>query len=182
MAFGREDWIKPRSLAAAVLFLSICLPASSALAQADVCVLTPDKHSPNDMILHCGATLTVRPAPGTFYHPLDFGSGRSLSAVQLDSGALLIEFHPTNKRRNFQILTPQAIASVRGTRWAMEVKPGQSSTVVLQGAVQVARANTAAAVVLRSGQGVDVTDAAGPLQVKRWAPERVKALLARFGP
>jgi hypothetical protein len=35
--------------------------------------------------------------------------------------------------------------------------------------------------VLRRGQGVDVTDAAGPLEVTRWAPERVQALLARFG-
>jgi hypothetical protein len=165
-----------------VLFLSTCLPIPSALAQADVCVLVQDRHSPNDRILDCGSTLTVRPAPGTSYRPIDVGAGRPPSAVQLDSGALLIEFHPSQKRRNFQILTPQAIAAVRGTRWAMEVKPGQSSTLVLSGAVQVARANGAAAVLLRPGQGVDVTDAAGPLQVKRWAPQRVKALLARFSP
>ena len=182
MAARQEHPIKRRWLATAVLFLSTCLPIPPALAQADLCVLIPDKHSPNDRILHCGTAVTVRPAPGTSYHPLDAGSDRPTSAVQLDSGALLIEFHPTQKRRNFQILTPQAIAAVRGTRWAMEVKPGQSSTLVLKGAVQVARANGAAAVVLRRGQGVDVTDAAGPLQVKRWAPQRVKALLARFGP
>jgi hypothetical protein len=35
------------------------------------------------------------------------------------------------RRREFQILTPQAIASVRGTKWAMEVKPGETSTLVL---------------------------------------------------
>lgn len=183
MAFRQEYPIKPRALAAAAaLLLLTCLPAPSALAQADLCVLTPDSYSPNDRILHCGAALTVRPAPGTSYHPLDVGSDRLPSAVQLDSGALLIEFNRTRTRRNFQILTPLAIASVRGTRWAVETKPGQSSVLVLKGAVQVARANGAAAVVLRPGQGVDVTDAAGPLQVKRWAPQRVRALLARFGP
>jgi hypothetical protein len=35
------------------------------------------------------------------------------------------------RRREFQILTPQAIASARGTKWAMEVKPGETSTLVL---------------------------------------------------
>jgi hypothetical protein len=144
-------------------------------------VLIPDKRSPDDRILRCGTTLTVQPAPGTAYRPLDGGSNGPPAKVQLDSGALFIEFHPAGKRRNFQILTPQAIASVRGTTWAMEVKPGQSSTLVLSGVVRVTRANGPAAVVLRSGQGVDVTDADGPLQVKRWAPERVKALLGRFG-
>jgi len=145
-------------------------------------VLSPDKRSASDRILRCGAALTVRPAPGTLYHPLDAGSNRPPESVQHDSGALLIEFHPAGKRRDFQILTPQAIASVRGTTWAVEAKPGRSSVLVVTGVVQVRRANTAAAVVLRRGQGVDVTDAGGPLEVTRWAPRRVQALLARFRP
>jgi hypothetical protein len=94
----------------------------------------------------------------------------------------LIEFHPTGKRRDFQILTPHAIASVRGTAWATEVKPDRSSVLVLSGVVEVARTPTGAAVLLGRGQGVDVTEGGGPLQVKRWAPERVRALLARFSP
>jgi hypothetical protein len=113
------------------------------------------------------------------------------SSVQLDSGALLIEFH-AKRRRDFQILTPATVASVRGTKWATEVKPGQSSTLVLEGQVMVKRRSTAESVVLGPGEGVDVftgVAAAGkrkggglkPLAVKRWAPARVKALLARFG-
>src|SRR5262249_44824980 len=109
-------------------------------------------------------------------------SDRPPESVQLDSGALLIEFHPAGKPRDFQILTPQAIASVRGTTWAVEARPGRSSVLVLTGVVQVARAHTAAAVVLRRGQGIDVTDTGGPLEVKRWAPARVRALLAQFSP
>jgi FecR protein len=182
MAIRQEPSTKSRALAVAATLLFTCLPVAPALAQVNVCVLSPDKRSPNDKILRCGAALTVRPAPDTLYRPLDAGSNRPPDAVQLDSGALLIEFHPAGKRRDFQILTPHAIAAVRGTRWAVEVKPGQSSVFVLSGAVQVARASTRAAVLLRPGQGVDVTDADGPLQVKRWAPERVRALLARFGP
>jgi hypothetical protein len=129
-------------------------------------------------------------------HGLSSGRGRRgrVAGIELDSGALLIEFH-FKRRREFQILTPQAIASVRGTKWAMEVKPGQTSTLVLRGQVTVARKDAAEEVVVGPGQGVDVSNAdAGktvrsmsgsakpaPIGVKKWAPDRVKALLARFG-
>jgi hypothetical protein len=114
--------------------------------------------------------------------------------VRLDSGALLIEFN-SKRRHEFQILTPQAIASVRGTKWAMEVKPGQTSTLVLLGQVTVARKDAAETVVVGPGQGVDLSGAEGrdpttrslntgvkppPIEVQRWAPERVKSLLSRF--
>jgi FecR protein len=111
-------------------------------------------------------------------------------SVRLDSGALLIEFH-SKRRHEFQILTPATIASVRGTKWAMEVKPGQTSTLVLEGRVTVRRKDTAEGVVVGPGQGVDVFTgeaATGkktgarptPFVAKRWAPARVKALLAKF--
>ena len=176
------------------LWLCTCV-FGSALAQSGACVLTPDKRNPNDQILRCGTELTITPAPGTVYHPAAAAEDGLPASVQLDSGALLIEFH-SKRRREFQILTPQAIASVRGTKWAMEVKPGQTSTLVLLGQVTVARKDAAEEVVVGPGQGVDVStgDAgktvrsmsssakpAPPIGVKKWAPDRVKALLARFG-
>jgi ferric-dicitrate binding protein FerR (iron transport regulator) len=159
-----------------------------ALAQSGVCVLSPDKHNPSEQILRCGSEITIFPAPGTQYHLAPDGVP---SSVQLDSGALLIEFH-SKRRGGFQILTPATIASVRGTKWAMEVKPGQNSTLVLEGRVTVRRRNTAEIVVVGPGEGVDVFTGAAvtgkrrgakpsPMEVKRWAPARVKALLARFG-
>jgi hypothetical protein len=76
----------------------------------------------------------------------------------------------------------------------MEVKPGQTSAVVLLGQVAIARKDAANAVMVGPGRGVDVTAAdpakiskskngsqLAPIAVKRWAPARVKALLARFG-
>jgi len=154
----------------------------------------PRQRNPNDQVLRCGSELTITPAPGTVDHPAAAAEDGLPASVQLDSGALLIEFH-SKRRREFQILTPQAIASVRGTKWAMEVKPGQTSTLVLLGQVTVARKDAAEEVVVGPGQGVDVSNAdAGktvrsmsgsakpaPIGVKKWAPDRVKALLARFG-
>lgn len=153
-----------------------------ALAQGGTCVLTPDKHHPEDQILRCGSTLTARPAAGTTYRPVDQSLPFPPPALQLDDGALLIEFSPAARRREFQILTPEAIASVRGTRWAVERKGGRTSVLVLKGAIAVARqGDTAdASVVLRRGEGVDVAASGEPLQAKRWSSERVKALLARF--
>jgi hypothetical protein len=120
-----------------VLSLWACT-AGPALAQSGACVLSPDKRNPSEQILRCGSELKITPAPGTQYHPASTRQDGVPSSVQLDSGALLIEFH-ANRRRGFQILTPATIASVRGTKWATEVKPGQSSTLVLEGRVTVRR-------------------------------------------
>jgi hypothetical protein len=159
------------------------------VAQSGACVLTTDKRNPTEKILRCGSDLTITPAPGTVYRPAAAGEDGLPASVQLDSGALLIEFHAT-RRREFQILTPQAIASVRGTKWAMEVKPGQTSTLVLLGQVTVTRKDVPDTVLVGPGQGVDISGNTvrsmndpkpGPVAVKKWAPDRVKSLLARFG-
>jgi hypothetical protein len=174
--------------------LLLCLLAGvvPAAAQSGACTLVPDKRNPNDKILRCGIELTITPAPGTVYRPGPAGADGLPTSVQLDSGALLIEFNP-KRRREFQILTPQAIASVRGTKWAMDVTPMQTSTLVLAGEVAVARKNETENVVVGPGQGVDIEIPPGgtrsltpyqpdPITVKQWASARVKELLDRFGP
>jgi hypothetical protein len=188
----------PRQQHIAVLAsgLLLCLLASvaPAAAQSGACALISDKRNPNDKILRCGTELTVTPAPGTVYRPGPAGADGLPTSIQLDSGALLIEFTP-KRRREFQILTPQAIASVRGTKWAMDVTGMQTSTLVLSGEVAVARKNEAENVLVGPGQGVDVEIPPGgyasrslspyrpdPITVKQWGPARVKELLDRFAP
>ena len=186
----RQKW--PIFCGAAVVLWLCAGAVGSAWAQSGACVLTPDKRNPNEKILRCGSELTITPAPGTVYRPAAAAEDGLPASVQLDSGALLIEFH-SKRRREFQILTPQAIASVRGTKWAMEVKPGQTSTLVLLGQVTVARKDAAEGeVVVGRGQEVDGSDPGNtrsldrnaklpPIAVKKSTPDRVKALLARFG-
>jgi hypothetical protein len=154
---------------------------AAANSQTGECELVADDRNPPEKILRCGDNLVVRAAHGTIYHPLEQQGNRQPKAVQLDDGALMIEFHPREGRRNFQILTPHAIAAVRGTKWAVEVSPARTSTLVISGTVAVSRPQARQTVFLKPGEGADVSSEGGPIVVKRWAEKRVQALLARFG-
>jgi FecR-like protein len=179
------------AMAAAIVAIAFWLGDPTPLfAQAGGCQLIPDDHNPSEKILRCGDGLTIRSAEKTRYHLVD-EHGQALpsgtapkalpSGAQLESGALMLEFKPTDNRRNFQILTPHAIAAVRGTTWAVEVEPDRTSTLVISGFVEVMRPNAKTGTRLRAGQGADVSAEPGPIMAKRWATPRVHALLARFG-
>jgi hypothetical protein len=139
---SRCDITRGRKLFAAILvataLIGSALPGSKfALAAGGACALVPSERDPSEKILQCGQELTVRPAHGTSYRPI-YKTGQQLpAAVRLDNGALLIEFHPDGQQIEFQILTPLAVAAVRGTKWAMEVSAVRTSTLVLEGAVAV---------------------------------------------
>jgi hypothetical protein len=124
-------------IAALPLSIWLCTP-TSVLGQSSGCVLLPDGRNPSEKILRCGSNLTIRSAPNTSYR-LTNPDNRQPGGARLDSGALLIEFTPNEGRRDFRILTPQAITAVRGTRWAVEVGRSQTSTLVLSGSVEVTR-------------------------------------------
>ena len=99
------------------------------------------------------------------------------TSIELTSWAILIELI---RPRRFQILTPHAIASVRGTIYAVDVAPAQTSVFVARGRTRVMRRDRSEAVNLGKGEGVDVTQGV-PLVVRRWSLERASALLGRFG-
>jgi ferric-dicitrate binding protein FerR (iron transport regulator) len=156
--------------------------ATPALGQPAGCTLVADDRNPKEKMLRCGDDLTIRPAANSKYQVTGESGQAPPTEVRLESGALLIEFTPSERRKNFQILTPHAIAAVRGTRWAVEVTPAKTSTLVLDGEVEVSqvRARERSA-RLRVQQGADVTAKPGPVVVKRWGKKRVDALMARFG-
>jgi hypothetical protein len=166
-------------IAAALFMAGIGGPLPAQAAGA--CALIPNEKTPSEKTLRCGETLTVRAAPGARYQPL-YKKGDPLPVgIRLDDGALLIEFHPARPQEKFQILTPLAIAAVRGTKWAMEVVPGRTSTLVLSGAVAVTNRRLNQYVVLTWGQGIDITAADTSMVQKLWGERRIRALLSRFG-
>ena len=174
-----------RGVLAATLFAMAFIGATFAVAPVaragGACGLVPNEHDPSEKILRCGDSLTVQPAHGTRYRPV-YTKGQPLpAAIRLDNGALLIEFHPVVEHTEFQILTPLAIAAVRGTQWAMEVSTTRTSTLVLDGAVAVTSRRLNQYVILTSGQGVDISVGDTSLTQKQWGQSRIRALLSRFG-
>jgi ferric-dicitrate binding protein FerR (iron transport regulator) len=167
-------------LLAAALALAAGLPTGAALAQAGPrgCALQP-RADPPGQVLVCADGLSIAFEAGTEARLVDGNRDGRPERAELLGKALLVET-PPGRTRPFQILTPHAIASVRGTVWAVDVADERSSVFVARGAVAVRRPGRPA-VTLRAGDGVDVTAADAPLEVRRWPPERAAALLARFG-
>jgi hypothetical protein len=155
--------------------------ASPAFSQGHECELIPDNRNPSEKIMRCGDDLVVRSAPGTHYQPVEQRGNEQPNALRLDSGALMLELRPSVPPKDFQVLTPHAIAAVRGTKWIVEVRATRTSTLVLSGEVAVKRRRGEQTVVLHPGEGADVTRGTGSFTAKHWPRARVRALLARFG-
>ena len=100
--------------------------------------------------------------------------------ARLQNKGLFIDLSP-GRPGGFQISTPHAVASVRGTSWAVDVKPERTSVFVRNGSVVVRRQGSMDFLRLRAGDGVDVEAGQEPLRVTRWSTERAALLLGRFG-
>jgi hypothetical protein len=129
--------------------------------------------------LRCGGGVTIVAENGARYTLQGSRKDRT-EAVELDGKALLIEVAPKSDGSKFRVMTPQAIAAVRGTKWVVDVSEGKTSVFVVNGRVGVGRRTSSHVVTLGAGDGVDV-QLLGPLTVKRWPPARVSALMARLG-
>lgn len=168
------------------LFKAGLVLLACALASIDIAAAQPayrgcssENTSGMTQTLHCDAGVTIIAESGAQYNPLKAGRGR-VDAVELNSKALLIDVPPKSGGNRFRVITPQAIAAVRGTRWAVDVNGDKASVLVVNGRVGVTRRTGGRGVTLGPGEGVDVEPGA-PLTVKRWAPARVSALMARLG-
>ena len=164
---------------AAVLVVAVA-GCTTAVAQGVGCTTTTLSDPPRQ-VLRCADGLTVSAESGAAYRLRDANRDGRPEAIELTDKALLIDLPAKPRRGGFQILTPHAIASVRGTVWAVDVSATRTSVFVEQGVVRV-RQPRVGAVNLRAGEGVDVDAGARALQVKRWSPQRASALLARLRP
>ncbi|TGD97959.1 FecR domain-containing protein [Methylobacterium nonmethylotrophicum] len=150
-----------------------------AAAQGAGCTLAPRTDPPPPrQVLTCGDGLTIAAETGAALTVIDRNRDGRPDAVTLDAKAVLVDRPPGAGR--FQILTPHAVASVRGTIWAVDVSADQTSVFVEQGRVAVSRPR-GRPVVLGAGDGVDVRPGTDPLTVTRWGAARVAALLGRLG-
>jgi ferric-dicitrate binding protein FerR (iron transport regulator) len=132
-------------------------------------------------IMRCADGVTVTAEGGARFKLVDQNGDGRPDAVSLRSKAVLVDVDSATRSGGFQVVTPQAIAAVRGTRWAVDVKNGTTSVFVVRGRVTVGRPSSRPTVVLSRGEGVDVTSGSGELTVRRWPEARAAALLARLG-
>jgi len=128
----------------------------------------------------CDNGITIVAENGARFELKDANRDGHIDSVELSSKALLVEVPKKPGGNPFKVLTPQAIAAVRGTKWAVDVAEAKTSVFVANGRVGVTRRARGRGVVLGPGQGVDV-EATGPLTVKTWGQPRVDALMARLG-
>jgi FecR-like protein len=131
--------------------------------------------------LRCRGDLIIVAEDGAKFTLQSHDKSGEVDAIDLQSKALLVDAPKQKARNRFQVITPQAIAAVRGTKWAVDAQESRTSVLVLRGSVAVRRPSGDGQVVLGPGEGVDVDGGTDALVVKRWPQPRVDALLARLG-
>jgi hypothetical protein len=131
--------------------------------------------------LRCQNGVTIQAERTSRYSLIDRNGDGLADGVRLRQKGLLLDARRRlSPRSGFVVVTPQAIAAVRGTKWAVDVQGRSTAVFVVNGVVSVEKTVSGDAVSLRAGQGVDVDRSAEPVVIKRWPAERVAALLGRF--
>ena len=152
--------------------------ASAQPAASTGCTASPS--AAGTQIWRCNNGVTIVAENGARFELKDANRDGHIDSVELSSKALLVEVPRKPGGNPFKVLTPQAIAAVRGTKWAVDVSDTKTAVFVADGRVGVTRRSRGRGVVLGPGEGVDV-EATGPLTVKTWGQPRVDALMARLG-
>ncbi len=163
-----------------IAFSSLLLLAGDAAAQPAKFGCNAQQTAQATQTLQCPTAITIVAESGAKFELRDRNRDGHVDSVELSNKALLLEVPKKPGRARFDVVTPQAIAAVRGTKWAVDAEGAKTSVFVVDGRVSVARPAGRGSVVLGAGDGVDV-EPSGDLIVKRWPPARVTALMARLG-
>jgi hypothetical protein len=166
--------------AVSIAVSSLLLLTGSATAQPAGLGCNAQQAALGTQTLRCPTAITIVAESGAKFELRDRNRDGHVDSVELSNKALLLEVPKKPGRARFDVVTPQAIAAVRGTKWTVDAEGAKTSVFVVEGRVRVARSAGRGSVVLGAGDGVDV-EPSGDLIVKRWPPARVTALMARLG-
>ncbi|GAU81438.1 FecR domain-containing protein [Bosea sp. BIWAKO-01] len=167
-----------RFLRFSIAACAICASIPPAAAQQPTGCIPSVRTDPPRTVFQCSGGLIIEAEAATRFQVQSPQPGRAIQSIALDGKGLLVEL--PRRRGPLQILTPHAIASVRGTIYAVDVTTSKTSVFVAQGRVRVTRRDGTDPVELNPGDGVDVSQEKR-LDVHRWSRERAAGLLARFG-
>jgi hypothetical protein len=126
-----------------------------------------------------GSVLTVGPDSDIAIIAFAPDPAESNAVLELFSGIVRATVNSATGWGRFEVRTATAVASVRGTDYLVENSGEASAVFVAEGRVAVSSRAGAGTVVIRQGQGVDVTAEYTPLTVKTWGAKRRDAALAR---
>jgi hypothetical protein len=126
-----------------------------------------------------GSVLTVGPESKVAIASFAPDPGESNAVLDLLSGIIRVTVNKATGWGRFEVRTSTAVASVRGTDYLVEDNGQASAVFVAEGRVAVSSRVGSGTVVIREGQGVDVTAEYVPLVVKAWGTNRRDAALAR---
>src|SRR4051794_21610985 len=166
--------------AACIGLACLFVPIETAEAQSANMGCSTENSANGSLIQRCEGGVTIVAENGARFTLQDRDGNGRVDSAELSSKALLLEVPRKQGGNRFQVTTPQAIAAVRGTKWAVDAAEGKTSVFVVNGRVAVGRRTGSHSVTLGPGEGVDV-EATGPLTIKRWPAARVSALMARLG-
>ncbi len=167
--------------AACVAFACLLFPVQIAVAQPANLGCSTESPANAPQTLRCEGGVTIVAENGARFTLQDRDGNGRVDSAELSSKALLLDVPKKQGGNRFQVTTPQAIAAVRGTKWAVDAAEGKTSVFVVNGRVAVGRRTSTHSVTLGPGEGVDVEATRSPLTVKRWPKARVAALMARLG-
>src|SRR4051812_18683380 len=125
---SKEDSVM--SLMARNLFVGLIAATASllwlsvALAQSTGC--STDSSGSQDVV-HCPSGLTIVVEKGARYSLADRNGDGQPDAARLRGKALLLDLPKQDQPARFEVITPQTIAAVRGTKWAVDVQGSKTS-------------------------------------------------------
>lgn len=169
------------SVRMATAVLAGVMSCGAALAQQPGFGCTAQASAAGTQTLRCGGGLTIVAENGAMFTLQDRDRDGHVDGIDLQSKAVFVDAPKKKSGKQFEVMTPQAIAAVRGTKWAVDAEATRTSVFVDTGRVAVRRRTAPGQVVLGPGEGVDVDAGTTPLDVKHWAAPRVAALMARLG-
>lgn len=167
-----------RLLRFSIAACAICALLPPAAAQQPTGCTPSARTDPPRTVFQCSGGLVIEAEAATRFQIQSPQPGRAIQSIALDGKGLLVDL--PRRRGPLQILTPHAIASVRGTTYAVDVTATTTSVFVAEGRVRVTRRDGSDPVELSPGDGVDVSPGKR-LDMHRWSRERAAGLLARFG-
>lgn len=167
-----------RGLTTIFLLLASAVAVAPAAAQTVAGCSVRAATDPPRQVFACAAGLVIEAEAGAMLSLSAGSDTQPPRRATVQRGAVYVTASPG--AGGFQIRTPHAIASVRGTEYAVDVVPGATAVFVREGRVSVTETSEPGGVTLGPGQGVDVAPGQ-PLVVRIWPAARRDALLARFG-